>query len=186
MKEHISAVYTGDMPLSADAKWIHAPNARPAHWYVLRREFDVSGAHTLLAFGACHYAEVYINGTLAMRACERSYLYDIKYKCIDISELVVNGKNTITVIMDKMFDANRLSDIIAQIDCDGNTVLVSDSGFRALHYAPLAAGANFFPEGAPMCESYDARLKLEDEVFISGFDDSAWQTAECEAEDAVK
>lgn len=185
MKEHISKVYTEDMELSDDAKWIHAPNAKPAHWYILRREFDVSGERAVLAFGACHYAEVYINGILAMRFCERSYLYSLKYKCTDISNLVKQGRNTLTVIMDRMFDENRLSDIIAQIDCEGVSALVSDGGFKAADYAPMLPGANFFVEGSPKCEVFDARKDMR-EAFFTGFDDSAWENAETEDEELAK
>ena len=186
MNNELAKVYTGDFALSPDACWIHACGAEPTHWYVLRREFDACGESTVLALGACHYAEAYINGALVMRFCERAYHFDIKYKCADISPFVKEGKNTLVIIMDKMFDENRRSDVIVQINCGESVVLVSDGRFRTAEYAPMSAGANFFIEGPHKCEVFDARKDVFLPAFVSGFDDSAWAHAECAREESAR
>ncbi|MBE6654447.1 MAG: hypothetical protein E7608_03195 [Ruminococcaceae bacterium] len=185
MKKELAKVYKGDVALSPDARWIHACGAEPSHWYILRREFEVFDEKTILSLGACHYAEAYINGELAMRFCERAYLFDIKYKCADISALVKTGKNTLAIIMDRIFDENRMYDAIVQINCGEKTVLVSDEQFRAAEYAPLGAGANFFVEGPVSPEIFDARDDAFAPAFQNGFDDSAWKHAELASDEAI-
>jgi hypothetical protein len=39
-----------------------------------------------------------------VRFCERAYHYDIKYKAADISSLVKEGKNTLVIIADRVWD----------------------------------------------------------------------------------
>lgn len=185
MNRELANVYKGDITLSSDARWIHARGAQPSHWYILRREFEVCDEQTVLSFGACHYAEAYINGKLAMRFCERAYLFDIKYKCADISALVKQGKNTLVIIMDRVFDENRMHDVIMQINCGEKTVLVSDECFRTAEYTPLCAGANFFVEGPEKPEIFEARDDIFAPAFESGFDDSSWENAECASDEAV-
>ena len=185
MNTELPNVYTGDFALAPDACWIHAAGAEPTHWYILRREFDVFCESAVLALGACHYAEAYINGALAMRFCERAYHFDIKYKCADISRFLKKGKNALVIIADKMFDENRRSDIIVQINCGGTPVLVSDGGFRAAEYSPMGAGASFFIEGPHKYEAFDARKDIFAPAFFAGFDDSAWLRAECTDEETA-
>lgn len=186
MNSELAKVYKGDITLSADARWIHANGAEPSHWYILRREFEISGESAVLSLGACHYAEAYINGKLAMRFSERSYLFDIKYKCADISSFVKSGVNTLVIIMDKVFDENRISDVLVQINQGEDVVLVSDEGFRSREYAPVLAGTNFFIEGPQKPEVFDARKDVFAPAFENGFDDSAWENAVCSAEEAVR
>ncbi|MBQ9745700.1 MAG: family 78 glycoside hydrolase catalytic domain, partial [Clostridia bacterium] len=107
------------------------------------------------------------------------------YKCADISAFVKKGKNTLAVITDRMFDTNRLSSFVAQINCGEKIALVSDGGFRAAEYTPLLAGANFFVEGPAKSEVFDARKDSFAPAFFCGFDDSAWVPAACESEEAV-
>ena len=66
-------VYKEDIELAPEARWIHAPEGKGAHFYIFRKEFDACGEEAVLSLGACHYAEAYINGALAVRFCERSY-----------------------------------------------------------------------------------------------------------------
>lgn len=186
MNNELAKVYKGDIALSHRTRWIHVTGARPMHWYILRREFEAVGEECVLTLGACHYAEAYINGALVMRFCERSYLFDIKYKCADISPFVKQGKNTLVLIVDRVFDENRASDFISQINCGEEVVLSSDESFRAAEYAPISPGANFFIEGPGGPELFDARLDAFAPAFVSGFDDSAWENAECMSEEAYK
>ncbi len=186
MNTELPKVYKGDITLSPAARWIHANCAEPTHWHILRREFDVSGENAVLALAACHYAEAYINGTLAMRFCERSYHFDLKYKCVDISAFVKAGKNTLAIIMDTMFDTNRRSDVLVQINCREEAVLVSDERFRSAEYTPMRAGANFFIEGPHKAEEFDAREDIFAPAFANGFDDSAWAHAECTCDESAK
>lgn len=179
MNRELAKAFKGDVALSPSARWISAGGAEPAHWYILRREFDVCEESAVLALGACHYAEAYVNGALAMRFCERAYHFDIKYKCADISSFVKKGKNALVIIMDKMFDENRRSDVIVQVNCGERAALVSDADFRAAEYAPMGAGANFFIEGPHKNEIFDARKDIFSQAFFAGFDDSAWAHAEC-------
>ncbi len=183
MNIELPKVYKGEVALSPEARWIHAGGAEPTHWYILRREFNVSGENTVLALGACHYAEAYVNGALVMRFCERSYHFDLKYKCVDISSAVKEGKNTLVIIMDTMFDTNRRSDVLVQINCGEKAVLVSDGCFRSAEYAPMRAGANFFIEGPHKAEEFDARADIFAPAFANGFDDSEWAFAECTPEE---
>lgn len=179
-------VYGGDITLSPAAKWIHAPEGKGAHFYIFRREFDAFAGGAVLSLGACHYAEAYVNGALAVRFCERSYHYDIKYKAADISSFVREGRNTLVIIADRVWDENRVPDFIAQINCGERTVLTSGEDFRVTEYAPLAAGANFFLEGGVKSEIFDARKDVFAPAFESGFDDSLWERAECASEETVK
>ncbi len=179
-------VYGGDIALSPSARWIHAKEGKGAHFYIFRREFDVSAGGTVLSLGACHYAEAYINGKLAVRFCERSYHYDIKYKAADVSSFVREGKNTLVIIADRVWDENRVPDFIVQINCGGEIVLTSDEGFRVHEYTPLAPGANFFVEGPGKAEIFDAREDAFSPAFQNGFDDIAWAHAECASEETVK
>ncbi len=186
MNRELAKVYKGDIALSPDARWIHAHGAAPAHWYILRREFEFSGERAVLSIGACHYAEAYINGKLVMRFCERAYLFDIKYKCADISDFVTDGTNTLVIIMDRVFDENRMHDVVVQINQGDEVILVSDERFRSAEYAPLCAGANFFVEGPVKTEIFDARKDVFAPAFESGFDDSAWENAVCSRDEAVR
>lgn len=179
-------VYKGDVELSAEARWIHAPGGKGAHFYIFRREFDAPGGAAVLSLGACHYAEAYINGALAVRFCERSYHYDIKYKSADISSFVREGRNTLVIIADRVWDENRTPDFIAQINCGGEVLLISGEGFRVHEYTPLAPGANFFVEGPGRAEVFDARADVFAPAFENGFDDSSWERAECASEETVK
>ncbi len=185
MNRELAKVYKGDIALSPDARWIHAHGAEPSHWYILRREFDFHGENAVLSVGACHYAEVYINGKFVMRFCERAYLFDIKYKCADISDFVTDGTNTLVIIMDRVFDETRIHDIIVQINCGEKTVLVSDENFRTTEYTPLHAGANFFVEGPVKPEVFDARDDIFVPAFSNGFDDSVWEKAEYASDEIV-
>ncbi len=186
MNTELLKVYKGDVTISPDARWIHASGAEPTHWHILRREFDACGEPAVLALGACHYAEAYINGTLVMRFCERSYHFDLKYKCVDISPVVKDGKNTLVIIMDTMFDTNRRSDVLVQIRCGEEAVLVSDERFRSAEYTPMRAGANFFIEGPHKAEAFDAREDVFAPAFVNGFDDSEWDFAECTPEESAQ
>lgn len=179
-------VYKGDIALSPLARWIHAPEGKGAHFYIFRREFDVSACGTVLSLGACHYAEAYINGALAVRFSERSYHYDIKYKAADISSFVKTGRNTLVIIADRVWDENRVPDFIVQINCGESTVLTSDDGFRVAEYAPLLPGTNFFMEGGLKRELFDARKDVFAPAFLNGYDDSAWERAECASDETVK
>ena len=186
MNTRPAKVYKGDISLSSSARWIHAPEGKGAHWYFFRREFDITEKSAVLSLGACHYAEAYINGRLAVRFCERSYHYDIKYKAADISSFVKEGRNTLAIIADRVWDENRMPDFIVQINCGEKETLVSDGDFRVHEYTPLAAGANFFVEGPGKSEIFDARADVFAPAFENGFDDGAWAHAECASEEAVK
>ena len=186
MNNELAKVYKGDIALSHRTRWIHVTGARPMHWYILRREFEATGEECILSLGACHYAEAYINGALVMRFCERSYLFDIKYKCADITPFTEKGKNTLVLIVDRMFDENRAPDFVAQINCGEDVVLSSDESFRAAEYSPISPGANFFIEGPGGPEVFDARLDAFAPAFLNGFDDSAWENAERMSEEAYK
>ncbi len=179
-------VYEGDIALSPSAKWIHAPEGKGAHWYFFRREFEAFAGGTVLSLGACHYAEAYINGALAVRFCERAYHYDIKYKAADISDFVKEGRNTLVIIADRVWDENRVPDFVVQINCGERTALASDECFRVCEYAPLAHGANFFVEGPGKAEVFDARKDIFVPAFQNGFDDSLWQYAECASDETVQ
>jgi hypothetical protein len=181
MNVELAKVYKGEVALAPEAKWIHAPGGKPAHWYFFRCEFDVCGASTLLLLGACHYAEAYINGSLAVRFCERAYHYDIKYKAADISSFVKEGKNTLLIIADRVWDENRMADFIVQVNCGERVLLTSGSCFRVCEYLPLAEGTNFFIEGHHKRELFDARKDNFAPAFQNGFDDSLWAQAECAA-----
>jgi hypothetical protein len=179
-------VYKEDIELAPEARWIHAPEGKGAHFYIFRKEFDACEGGTVLSLGACHYAEAYINGALAVRFCERSYHYDIKYKAADVSAFVRKGRNTLVIIADRVWDENRTPDFIVQINCGERTVLTSGEDFRVTEYTPLAAGANFFIEGGVKAEHFDARKDVFAPAFQNGFDDSLWKNAECASEETVK
>ena len=179
-------VYKEDIELAPEARWIHAPEGKGAHFYIFRKEFDACGEEAVLSLGACHYAEAYINGALAVRFCERSYHYDIKYKAADVSSFVREGRNTLVIIADRVWDENRVPDFIVQISCGEKTVLASGEDFRVTEYTPLAAGANFFIEGGVKAEHFDARKDVFAPAFQNGFDDSHWEHAECATEETVK
>ena len=179
-------VYKKDVALSPETRWIHAPGAKGAHFYIFRKEFDASADGTVLSLGACHYAEAYINGALTMRFCERAYHYDIKYKAADVSSFVREGRNTLVIIADRVWDENRVPDFIVQINGGERVVLTSGEDFRVTEYAPLAAGANFFIEGGVKAEVFDARKDIFAPAFENGFDDSLWERAECATEETVK
>ena len=182
----LADVYKGDVALDPSARWIHAPEGKGAHFYIFRKEFDACEGGTVLSLGACHYAEAYINGALAVRFCERSYHYDIKYKAADVSTFVRKGRNTLVIIADRVWDENRTPDFIVQINCGERTVLTSGEDFRVTEYTPLAAGANFFIEGGVKAEHFDARKDVFAPAFQNGFDDSLWKNAECASEETVK
>ena len=165
MNKELAKVYTGDITISLDARWVHAQGALPAHWYILRREFEFHGDNAVLSLCSCHYAEAYINGELVMRFCERSYLFDIKYKSVDISDFVNDGKNTLVIIMDRIFDENRIHDVLVQINSGDDAILVSDENFRSTEYTPIRAGTNFFIEGPVKPETFDAR----NDIFAPAF-----------------
>ena len=186
MNKELAKVYTGDITISPDARWVHAHGATPAHWYILRREFEFHGDNAVLSLCSCHYAEAYINGNLVMRFCERSYLFDIKYKSIDISDFVNEGKNTLVIIMDRIFDENRIHDVLAQINSGDDVILVSDEHFRCTEYTPIRAGTNFFIEGPVKPETFDARKDIFAPAFQNGFDDSGWDNAVCSSDEVIR
>lgn len=169
-------VSKSDFEFSKKVSWIHPEGAESGDWYLARREFSANGERTLLALLPSYYAEAYINGKLAARFSERSYIFDIQYKVIDISDFVVAGKNTLVILYRETGEAKRCG-FAAEITSDNETVLVSDTSFKFSKYTPFQSKANFYIEGAHYPEIFDARLDDFAPSFLCGYDDSKWQSA---------
>ena len=135
-------VSKADFEFSKEVSWIHPEGAESGDWYLARREFSANGEKTLLALLPSYYAEAYINGKLAARFSERSYIFNIQYKVIDISDFVTDGNNTLVILYRETGEAKRCG-FAAEITSDNETVLVSDTSFKFSKYTPFQSKANF-------------------------------------------
>lgn len=176
MKNILAEVYKGNVSFSENVRWIGASGTENWTWYIARREFTANSAEqNLLTVCAPHYAEAYINGVLAARFCERSYLFDVAYKTVDISGFVNDGKNTLVIIFPKNSHGKSL--FAAQISAGDKVLLVSDEKFKLSEYLPLSPKTCFFIIGGQLPEVFDERKNSFSPAFRTGFDDSAWENA---------
>ncbi len=178
MNNDLAKVYKGDVAFSENVCWIEANGAQNGEWFIARREFRAEKkAPTILTVCASYYAEAYVNGTLVARFCERSYMFDIAYKAVDISDFVKEGKNTLVFIFTRSIDP-KPSPIAAQISEGEKILLVSDGYFRVAKYTPISNRTDFFVGGGQKPETFDAN---EEDAFASAFendfDDFIWEPA---------
>ncbi|MGN1095761.1 MAG: family 78 glycoside hydrolase catalytic domain [Eubacteriales bacterium] len=173
-----------DFEFSENTRRIRAANAKIGEWYVFRREFSLEDiSEVTLALLPSYYAEVYINGKLVSRFCERTYIFDMSFKAIDITGFVHKGINSVAVLNMCYFAGEVMRDNFAlQINAGGVPVLESDIAFKVKKFTPISDGANFYIEGPQICEKYDARLDSICGAFDTGFDDGDFENAECVGE----
>ncbi len=177
MNNTLAKVYKGDIAFANNVCWIEANNAQSGEWFIARKEFEAKKtAPTVLTVCAPYYAEAYINGVLAARFCERSYMFDREYKAVDISDLVNEGNNTLVLIFARM-GSPKTSAVAMQITEGNDVLIVSDSSIKTKKYDCLSDNTDFFISGNQAPEHFDARKDVFAPAFVNGFDDSAWENA---------
>lgn len=178
MDNTLAKVYKGDIAFSKGVCWIEANEAQNGTWYIARREFRAEKKETtVLTVCTPHYVEAYINGVLAARFCERSYMFDIAYKAVDISDFVKEGKNTLVLIFTRSIDP-KPSPVAAQISEGEKILLVSDGYFRVAKYTPVSDRTDFFIGGDQKPEVFNANeAEAFAPAFETSFDDFVWENA---------
>ncbi len=185
MHNTLAKVYKEDIAFKNDVCWIEANNAQSGEWAVARKEFEAKKTEpTILTVCAPYYAEAYVNGVLAARFCERSYMFAIEYKAVDISKFVKEGNNTLAIIFARMGNS-KTSALAMQITEGENTLLVSNGDIKTKRYDCLSDNTDFFISGNQSPEHFDARKDVFAPAFVNGFDDSAWENANVVSEDLL-
>ncbi len=144
---------------------------------ILRKKFTVEGAsregtQARLYITALGLYEACLNGRRVGDAVltpgTSNYAYEIPFQTYDITELLKDGENEITVLLgdgwyrstsgvdgDRCLYGDTLA-LLCQLECGGKTVLVTDESWEASQDGPLRQ--NDLQQG----EVYDARRTAED------------------------
>lgn len=157
---------------------------------VFRKKFNISEAGTAKLF-VCGlgFGYYFINGKKVsddlFTAPVSNYLKTLWYNEYDVSHLLKNGENVITVLCGNGFFNETLDTktwgwekalwrdnpkFIMRLEVDGKTVLVSDESFKCLPHS-----ATFFNQ-IRRGEYFDAN-KFDSNIFALEYDDSEWKKA---------
>lgn len=144
--------YDGDISFDRNAMWIDAAAAQTGEWIWAEGTFRKT-SKTALLISAGDGAHVYINGELVHRFVVRSYVFDKAYEALDITDVLKDGENTISILF-------RHSDLSGNNGCifevtDGTNTLVSDGKLAGYRCEAQKPGVNFYISGSGY-EVYDA------------------------------
>jgi len=170
--------------MNINAKWISHPTAKDEAVYI-RKTFNLESIPHTAKINICGLGmyELYINGQKAddrmLTPPFTTYHRQAMYDTYDVTDLLCEGDNVLGIILGSGFFNFTIGDmigfdhsewkgrprVICELISDGETLLVSDTGFR------MSTGAITFNH-IYLGEMYDARLeKPWAEV---DFDDSDW------------
>lgn len=163
-----------------DIKFISYKNASKYSFYLFSGNFTCNNK-AKVKIACAKYAEVYINSVFAFRMCERSYIFDLYYKVVDISKYIKDGINTISILYQSSGEIK--SDGLAfRIYNDKNEVIFESSKhINSGKFAPLSDNVSFFIEAQTKKEIYDSHYEQN----IDGYAKSCENTIEIDINDTT-
>ena len=160
-----------------ESRWIRAVGAEKYSEQMFRKTFDLETLpeKAVLLAMAANYAEIYVNGEVAVALTDRSYIFDQVYKVADILPYLRKGKNVITVVNIDTGEAVRAG-FALEIRADEKTVCVTDGTWVYKKEEALMGPVNYYISGGG--EEIVNAEKLVEGFADVDFDDSDWATAE--------
>ncbi len=137
------------------------------------------------------YYKLYINGKFVAQGPAPSYHFKYNYNCIDITDYLTSGENTIAVhtiyhgLINRVWQSGDFRHgLLLDLEIDGVTAISSDESFKArLHSGYREIGTVGYD--TQFLEDYDSRSP-EAGFMLPDFDDGEWENAKIRLADDHK
>lgn len=158
-----------------EARWIHRGGAEKLSHTLFRGVFEMAHIpeHAVMLAMSEGYSEIYINGKLAARLSERSYIFDKSYEVFDVSSYLAAGRNVVAVASIETGEPVRTGFALEIRGTD--TLFVSDGSWVCRKDTSVNTGADYYICGT------EERITAEDIIQNFAdieFDDSEWESCE--------
>lgn len=129
------------------------------HFYVFSSTF-ISNSNAIISIACANYCEVYINSNFAFRLCEKSYVFDLYYKRIDVTSFIKEGENNIAILYCSTGDITH-DGIAFKIYENDKILLKSNKSIKSAIFNPYEKNVSFFIDPSCETEIYDKQKEKD-------------------------